>query len=698
VLASSPVSYWRLGDSGSTAADETGANPGSYSGATLGQPGAIACDVNASASFNGTSSYMTAPSSSSLNMTSAVTVELWAKRRSISGTYQVLVGKPGDGQSQNENYAVWLTNSNRYIAYFGNGSTYVAVQTAAVTDTNWHYVVATDDGSTAKIYLDGVLAASASTSLKLTADSKPLNIGRANSNNYFYNGWIDDVAVYRTALPAATVTAHYNKGTGDLVPPCLALNAPANGAGLSNSNVTLSGTGGTALGDSGSVTVNLYGGSAATGTPTQTLSAVVGPGGAWSVPDTLPDGTWTAQAQQQNTTTGVSSTNVNTFVVAATPPTVTITGPSSPTNQSTATLSFSADRQASFQCSLDGAAFAACTSPQAFSALADGAHSFQVKASGVAGATSTTTYSWTVDTVPPPAPAIGSSPASETTATDASFVFSDSESGATFLCQLDGGGYGPCTSPQAYSWLGIGVHTFGVEAMDAAGNVSAPTTYAWTVDPAGVPAPTIDGAPPADSNNTGPSFGFSDSSPGVSFQCSLDGASFTSCTSPQSYSGLVDGQHSFQVVAMDSGGDLSVPSTYTWSVDTAAPVETISSEPANPSSSSNASFSFTAGETVTFQCSLDGAAFSSCTSPQSYSGLADGGHTFQVMATDDAGNTATSTYSWTVDTTPPVTTITSSPPSATNTSSASFSFSANEPSSFQCSLDGAAFSSCTSPW
>jgi hypothetical protein len=126
----------------------------------------------------------------------------------------VVLGKPADGQSQNQNYAVWLTPSNRYTAYFGNGSTYVAVQTPAITDTNWHYVVATDDGSTAKIYLDGVLKQSTATTLALTANSGALSIGRSNINNkYFFNGLLDEVAIYPTALSGTTISGHYIAAT-----------------------------------------------------------------------------------------------------------------------------------------------------------------------------------------------------------------------------------------------------------------------------------------------------------------------------------------------------------------------------------------------------------------------------------------------------------------------------------------------------
>jgi hypothetical protein len=147
-------------------------------------------------------------------MTSGVTVEFWAKRRTISSTYQVLVGKPGNGVSKFENYAVWITPSKRYIAYFGDGTTSVAVQTPVVTDTNWHYIVATNNGSRIKIYMDGVLKQDVATTLQMAANTLPLNIGRANANNYFFDGWLDEVAVYPTALPAQTILAHYNRATG----------------------------------------------------------------------------------------------------------------------------------------------------------------------------------------------------------------------------------------------------------------------------------------------------------------------------------------------------------------------------------------------------------------------------------------------------------------------------------------------------
>ena len=299
--------------------------------------------------------------------------------------------------------------------------------------------------------------------------------------------------------------------------------------------------------------------------------------------------------------------------------------------------------------------------------------------------------------MPPPAPTITSKPPGQTSSTDASFGFSDAESGVTLLCQLDGGGFSTCTSPQSYSGLASGVHTFDVKARDPAGNVSSPASYTWTIAAAAPPTPTFDSTPADPSNSTSATFGFSDTQPGVTFDCSLDGAAFLACTSPHSYSGLTDGSHTFAVRARDPDGNLSAAQSYTWTVDTTAPNQTITSKPPNPSNSTSPSFSFSSNEPATFECSLDGAAFASCTSPQSYTGLADGSHSFQLRATDEAGNVSNSSYAWTIDTTAPSTTITSKPSNPSNSTSPSFSFSADEPATFQCSLDGATFAACTSP-
>ncbi|HEY0738370.1 MAG TPA: PxKF domain-containing protein, partial [Herpetosiphonaceae bacterium] len=108
------------------------------------------------------------------------------------------------------------------------------------------------------------------------------------------------------------------------------------------------------------------------------------------------------------------------------------------------------------------------------------------------------------------------------------------------------------------------------------------------------------------------------------------------------------------VRAIDAAGNAdATPATHTWTIDTSAPQTTITSQPANPSTSGSASFSFTSSEaSSSFECSLDNSPFATCASPQSYSGLTDGSHSFAVRAIDAAGNAdaTPATYAWTINT------------------------------------------------
>ena len=90
--------------------------------------------------------------------------------------------------------------------------------------------------------------------------------------------------------------------------------------------------------------------------------------------------------------------------------------------------------------------------------------------------------------------------------------------------------------------------------------------------------------------------------------------------------------------------------------DTSAPNTTISSGPSGTVANSATSFGFSASEPgSSFTCRIDGGPWGACSSPKGYSGLANGAHTFDVRATDAAGNTDASPASrgWTIDVAPP---------------------------------------------
>ncbi len=220
-------------------------------------------------------------------------------------------------------------------------------------------------------------------------------------------------------------------------------------------------------------------------------------------------------------------------------------------------------------------------------AAPDGQYTIHVLAMDYLGNSTPTgspaTSTFAIDTTPPPAPTIGAKPADPTNQTGASLSFSDTESGVSYLCKLDGGQYAPCTSPVAYSGLKPGSHTFSVEAKDQAGNVSSPASYSWTVDTKAPPAPTITSHPPSQTTSDSASFGFTDKEAGVSFQCHVDGGAWSSCTSPATYSGLASGSHTFYVRALDPAGNASSATNFTWSVQSTTGMPfTISGDVPNP--------------------------------------------------------------------------------------------------------------------
>ena len=400
--------------------------------------------------------------------------------------------------------------------------------------------------------------------------------------------------------------------------------------------------------------------------------------------------------------TVLSSAELYTPLIADEVDTTITSGPDALTNSTSATFNFtSTDPNSIFSCSLDGSPFTACTSGQTYSALADGSHNFQVHATDSLGNTDPTpaNFNWAVDTTAPNT-VIDTHPSNPTTLTDASFTFHSTEGGSSFQCQIDGGGYSVCTSPKNYTALSVGEHTFEVKATDSLGNTDpTPANFNWTI--ADVPDTMITSSPAAATRSTSADFAFTSPMAGSTFECSLDNAAFGACTSPKSHPKLKAGKHNFRVRATAGGKTDPTPASFDWTIDTKAPNTTITSSPPKLTNNNLATFSFTSTEAgSTFECSVDSGEFASCTSPWTSGILGDGKHTFQVRATDPAGNTdksAAKAKTWTVDTTPPDTTITATPANPTTSTTAKFKFASSEKkSTFQCNLDGAGFTPCKS--
>jgi hypothetical protein len=254
------------------------------------------------------------------------------------------------------------------------------------------------------------------------------------------------------------------------------------------------------------------------------------------------------------------------------PDTVIDTGPSGSIASAAPSYTFSSPEPGvHFECRLDGpgaatGTFGACTSPKAYTALADGGYTFSVFATDTVGHPDATaaTRSFIVDTTGPDT-TLTSGPSGPTNVSSPSFGFTSTRPGSTFECKLDGpgavtGSYAACTTPKAYVDLADGVYTFSVRAKDSLNRLD-PTaaTRSLTIDTTPPPAEVISG-PEGPTTDSAPAFGFSSADPQTTFACKLDGpgaavGTFGPCASPASFGTLAPGDYTFAMQATDAAGN-----------------------------------------------------------------------------------------------------------------------------------------------
>src|SRR5205807_5249265 len=114
---------------------------------------------------------------------------------------------------------VLMFNPSNQLVLRESGVADIAVSTQTVTDTaGWHQVAATKSGSSVHLYIDGKDVTGSVWNQTLPDNSQPLAIGQSMSSAYF-DGAIDEVALYRGALTASQLQNHYTLAQPPPPPP-----------------------------------------------------------------------------------------------------------------------------------------------------------------------------------------------------------------------------------------------------------------------------------------------------------------------------------------------------------------------------------------------------------------------------------------------------------------------------------------------
>jgi hypothetical protein len=204
VIADGAVAYWPLDDpSGTTAGDLMGTYDGTISGGvTLNQPGVTADST--CMTFNGSSGQIDTPILPTF--LPAFSYEAWIKITPAAGQYRDIAGRHWDGPAGGLDFGI----SDTGVLSFRVASTSAAMVSATALPVNtWLHVVATGNGTTGTLYVNGVVAGTGALALGTDA-GKTGTIGNLSPYALYWSGALQDVAIYPRALTPAEILAHYH--------------------------------------------------------------------------------------------------------------------------------------------------------------------------------------------------------------------------------------------------------------------------------------------------------------------------------------------------------------------------------------------------------------------------------------------------------------------------------------------------------
>ena len=202
---------WLAGDG--DARDSSGSgNNGTLQSTSVFQVG----KVGQAFQFDGTQfSSIIVPDSQSLRPTTAVTVEAWVNPSPAGSGFQAVVFKGNGSSAGGQPYSLFVNGVNHQIVVrVGNDTMFDALGSVGGLPTNvYSHVAFTYDGATIRIYINGVLDSSASSSIGILAqaDTNVLRIGGLGGG-FPYTGGADEIGIYNRALSAAEIESISNAG------------------------------------------------------------------------------------------------------------------------------------------------------------------------------------------------------------------------------------------------------------------------------------------------------------------------------------------------------------------------------------------------------------------------------------------------------------------------------------------------------
>ena len=198
VSATGPIAHWKFDEgSGTLAADSAGSHDGTVTGATF-----TAGQLNDALSFDTGSERVEVADDPALSLTEAFTFTAWINKTGMSDWDSIL----HKGSWSGENYFFGTENDELHLSL--GGSAEWTTTGVNLTTGTWYHVAATFDNSSDAVvlYVNGAEVLAVTTTATPATNTNPLWIGDGNTfNETSWEGLLDDVRIYATALTAAEI-------------------------------------------------------------------------------------------------------------------------------------------------------------------------------------------------------------------------------------------------------------------------------------------------------------------------------------------------------------------------------------------------------------------------------------------------------------------------------------------------------------
>lgn len=170
--------------------------------------------ANKAYSFNGSTSKITAATSTRLNLVNNRTLSVWVKSTDSSSDagiignlsnghngYQILLKSTGKIAAMEDNWSVGVNNPPT------NGWDYAnSTNSNYLNDNIWHHVISVRKNDTTSLYIDGVLQNNILTTLVPNFNTSSIIIGATNGTGQFFKGVIDEIGIWNRALTPLEIT------------------------------------------------------------------------------------------------------------------------------------------------------------------------------------------------------------------------------------------------------------------------------------------------------------------------------------------------------------------------------------------------------------------------------------------------------------------------------------------------------------